>query len=338
MAREQRKDVDYFPHECTHGRKMHIIETKFGNDGYATWFKLLEQLGKANNHYLDISDETNLMFLSSVFKISDEKTLEILDCLAKLGSIDKYLFDTYQVIFSEKFTNSVLDAYRKRTCKCFQYSDILGIYESKSAQSGAGLNQNQLNPAEVIPKEKNSKEKNSIIKLHCDSDESQNSQISNSSKDLDNITEPKKEKKVAPKKESLPPKPKPKASPYWKELVEIWFNFYQERFKEKPTFSGAASKCLKEIVNNMQKAVEGHREEWTEERASKALNKFLTNAWEDDWLKKHFLLTILSSKYDSIINKIKVDGKQSNTNGTTTKQSYSFSAQRVIAANLGNTE
>jgi hypothetical protein len=62
MAREQRKDVDYFPHDCTHGRKMHIIETKYSNDGYACWFKLLEQLGKANNHYLDISDDMNLMF------------------------------------------------------------------------------------------------------------------------------------------------------------------------------------------------------------------------------------------------------------------------------------
>jgi hypothetical protein len=47
MAREQRTDVDYFPHECNHGRKMYIIEEKFGNDGYATWFKLLEQLGKS---------------------------------------------------------------------------------------------------------------------------------------------------------------------------------------------------------------------------------------------------------------------------------------------------
>jgi hypothetical protein len=39
------------PTECNHGRKMHIIESKYGNNGYAAWFKLLEELGKANNHY-----------------------------------------------------------------------------------------------------------------------------------------------------------------------------------------------------------------------------------------------------------------------------------------------
>jgi hypothetical protein len=44
MARDTKNDV--LLTECNHGRKMYIIEEKFGNDGYATWFKLLEQLGK----------------------------------------------------------------------------------------------------------------------------------------------------------------------------------------------------------------------------------------------------------------------------------------------------
>lgn len=171
MAREQRKDVDYFPHECTHGRKMHIIETKYGNDGYATWFKLLEQLGKANNHYIDISDEMTLMFLTSTFKIDEEKTIAILTDLSKLGGIDKYLFDEYKIIWSEKFCNSIEDAYRKRKQKLFSKEDILLI--KKSIPSGnpsipRGLNEkteenNELpsNQAEVIPKVKKSKVKES---------------------------------------------------------------------------------------------------------------------------------------------------------------------------------
>ncbi len=163
MAREQRKDVDYFPHECTHGRKMHIIETKYGNDGYATWFKLLEQLGKANNHYIDISDEMTLMFLTSTFKIDEEKTIAILTDLSKLGGIDKFLFDEYKIVWSEKFCNSIEDAYRKRKQKLFLKEDILAL--KKSIPSGnppipSGLNvkpiennEKAINQAEVIPKE-----------------------------------------------------------------------------------------------------------------------------------------------------------------------------------------
>ena len=161
MAREQRKDVDYFPHDCTHGRKMHIIEAKYGNDGYATWFKLLEQLGKANNHFIDISDEMTLMFLVSLFKIDEEKTLLILGDLAKLGSIDKTLYEQHKIIFSKKFTDSIQDAYRKRKLECFQYSDILAFAISKNAQSGGRLTEDSstlsdisLNEAEVTPKVK----------------------------------------------------------------------------------------------------------------------------------------------------------------------------------------
>lgn len=161
MAREQRKDVDYFPHDCTHGRKMHIIESKYGNDGYAAWFKLLEQLGKANNHYIDISDEMTLMFLTSVFKIDEDKTLSILNDLAKLGAIDKVLFDEYKVIFSQKFADSIQDAYRKRKTEMFQYSDILNEIKQKNGQSPADCS--KIEPIrgglpEVIPKEKKSKE------------------------------------------------------------------------------------------------------------------------------------------------------------------------------------
>lgn len=163
MAREQRKDVDYFPHDCTHGRKMNIIESKYGNDGYATWFKLLEQLGKANNHYIDISDEMTLMFLTSTFKISEEMTLNILSDLAKLNAIDKFLYEEHRIIWSEKFVNSIEDAYRKRKNKIFQYSDVLNEKGIKNVQSGGGLTLKEPNTAEVIPKEKKRKEEESKV-------------------------------------------------------------------------------------------------------------------------------------------------------------------------------
>jgi len=149
MAREQRKDVDYFPHDCTHGRKMHIIETKYGNDGYATWFKLLEQLGKANNHYIDFSDDMTLMFLTSVFKIDEEKTISILTDLSKLGAIDKVLFEEHKVIYSPKFTESIQDAYRKRKLKCFEYFDVLSEIKQKNNQTDGSLTSKPLNPQEI---------------------------------------------------------------------------------------------------------------------------------------------------------------------------------------------
>lgn len=166
MAREQRKDVDYFPHDCTHGRKMHIIEAKYGNDGYAVWFKLLEQLGKANNHYIDASDEMTIMFLTSLFKIDEDKMNNIFKDLAKLGAIDKELYEQHNILWSLKFVNSISDAYRKRKLLLFKKEDILkemNQFEVIPPSISGGLNHKEdgfteisVIPPEVIPKEKNS--------------------------------------------------------------------------------------------------------------------------------------------------------------------------------------
>lgn len=159
MAREQRRDVDYFPHPCRHGRKMHIIEQKYGNDGYAVWFKILEQLGAANNHFIDVSEEMNFMYLVSIFRVEESTAKSILNDLAKLGAIDKFLYEKHQVIFSDKFLDSVKDAYRKRTSKAPEYSDVLELLDIKTDQSGGRNPQTGGSTAEVGRKGKKSKVK-----------------------------------------------------------------------------------------------------------------------------------------------------------------------------------
>ena len=74
MARPKKQTIDYFPHSCTHGKTMFIIEQKYGNDGYAFWFKLLELLGDTAGHYIDLNDEATQEFLQ-----------------AKLGSVGIYV-------------------------------------------------------------------------------------------------------------------------------------------------------------------------------------------------------------------------------------------------------
>ena len=143
MARPERNDIDYFPHEVNHGRKMHILESKYGNDGYAVWFKLLEQLGKASYHFIDVRDEANFMYLESVFKT--DKTEEILNDLAKLGAIDKQLWEQ-RIIWSQKFVDSVQDAYKKRlnNCQTFEGLGLLieGLRVNKPTSEGINSGNN----------------------------------------------------------------------------------------------------------------------------------------------------------------------------------------------------
>ena len=62
MARPMKRTVEYFPHRVEHHKTMFIIEERYGNDGYALWFKLLERLGATDGHCLDLNDATELEF------------------------------------------------------------------------------------------------------------------------------------------------------------------------------------------------------------------------------------------------------------------------------------
>lgn len=123
MARPLSNTIDYFPHDCEHGRKMHIIEQKFKNDGYAGWMKMLEALGKTEFHFLDLNEETTRLYLQSKMNVSDNLFLDILNTLAKLGAIDPELWNL-NVIWSDKFVASIQDAYKRRSNNCITKEEL----------------------------------------------------------------------------------------------------------------------------------------------------------------------------------------------------------------------
>lgn len=111
--RPEKNVVDYFPHYIGNGKKMMYIERKFGNDGYATWFKILEKLASTDHHFLDINDPIELSFLAEKCNLENERFLLICDELAALNQIDKQLWEV-GIIWSQKFVDSVADAYKRR--------------------------------------------------------------------------------------------------------------------------------------------------------------------------------------------------------------------------------
>lgn len=124
MARPLKNNVEYFPFLCKEGKAMYYIETNYGNDGYATWVKILRELAVANNHYLNLSDKVNLMFLASKCRVSQDVLLKIIGDLADLGEIDADLWNEAKVIWNQKFIESIQDAYSKRSNECMTIEDL----------------------------------------------------------------------------------------------------------------------------------------------------------------------------------------------------------------------
>lgn len=124
MATQKKNTVDYFPHMIGDGKKMDFIEKRYGNDGYATWFKLLEALARTDNHYLNLNDEIEISFLASRCNVDEEALISIINDLVKIKVFDAELWK-HRVIWSQIFVDSIQDAYKRRANKCMQHADII---------------------------------------------------------------------------------------------------------------------------------------------------------------------------------------------------------------------
>jgi hypothetical protein len=112
----------------------------YGNDGYAVWFMLLEHLGKASYHYLDLSDEIEIMYLSSEFKVSETLLKEIINSLVKFGEFDKELWTENNILYNEKFVENISDAYKKRNNNCIDKKSLVELLEAKGIRKPSKSN------------------------------------------------------------------------------------------------------------------------------------------------------------------------------------------------------
>jgi len=116
MARPKKNTADYFPHLCNHGKKMGFIERRHGNDGYATWYKLLEKLAQAHDHFLDLEDEIEVDFLADFCLVEPVKLRGIIADLVKLGALNSEAWG-YGIVYSDVLLESLADLYARRKDK-----------------------------------------------------------------------------------------------------------------------------------------------------------------------------------------------------------------------------
>ena len=144
MARPNKMTIDYFPHDtdASDGKTLTIIQNKFGNDGYAFWFKLLQLLGKSAGHYYDFNNASDWEFLLAKTHINDTETaVNVLNMLAVLGAIDEELYKN-KIIWSQNFVDGIADAY-KRTSQGVPQKPILQDIKSVIADNnGVNVNKN----------------------------------------------------------------------------------------------------------------------------------------------------------------------------------------------------
>ena len=115
MARVERDTVAYFPHDALASKSdtLTILQSRFGNDGYAAWFKILEKLASSDKHIIDLRAPMRWQLFTAYLGIKEITTVEIMDLLVEIGAIDKDLWGT-KLIWCQKLVNNLASVYKNR--------------------------------------------------------------------------------------------------------------------------------------------------------------------------------------------------------------------------------
>ncbi len=103
MARSKKLTLDFFIHDAnaSSNPKIRVLDKKHGNDGYATFFRLLERLCQVDGIQLDLKDYVIVEVLAEDFRLRDgHHLLIIIQSCVELGLLDKQLWESERVVFS----------------------------------------------------------------------------------------------------------------------------------------------------------------------------------------------------------------------------------------------
>lgn len=120
---------------------MFILESKFGNDGYAFWFKLLELLATTDGHLYDCRNSSHWQFLLAKTQQDDISARSILNLLADLGAIDNELWEK-EVIWCQNFVDNISDVYKNRKATAPTRPNLNSFYEKKPTSQVVSTDRN----------------------------------------------------------------------------------------------------------------------------------------------------------------------------------------------------
>lgn len=119
MAAPNKVGLEYFSHDTDtqNDKKVRFLKAKAGITGYAIYMMFLEELYKQNGYYLEINDDYLTLFCYENNIDIDELKL-IIDYLINYKLFNKFLYDKYQILTSERSQKnyfSVIERRRKIT-------------------------------------------------------------------------------------------------------------------------------------------------------------------------------------------------------------------------------
>lgn len=134
MSRPRKQTADYFPHYINgvsqdESRLLYMLEERFGNDGYAAWYKLQEILAGTEGHCYHINrPPDNWPFLVTRFKLDEVRTRKVLDFCARVNGIDAELWEEGR-IWSQLLVDKLGIMYARRSTEVPEKPEPEGVID-----------------------------------------------------------------------------------------------------------------------------------------------------------------------------------------------------------------
>ena len=112
MGRTTEDKVDFYSH-YPGGRMVSSLRKKFGNDGYAVYWLILDEIAGCEGHFLDLSKDNDLEDFALECMVSDELFLKIVDWICSRGRFDSEAW-ARKGIWCQKFVDKLEAVYKKR--------------------------------------------------------------------------------------------------------------------------------------------------------------------------------------------------------------------------------
>ena len=189
MARIQKDIVNYFPHDAnaSAGDTLTVLQGRFGNDGYAFWFKLLEKLASTNGHYIDCRNLTKFQVFLAKMGVDELLGVEILNLLVEMQAIDKDLWES-KLIWCQNLVDNVADVYKNRRREIPQKPVITNSNPITTEGNGITTSSHPVEiPQSKLKESKVNKNKVNNIKVSSSPSHLEDNQVNNLSDEMAEI-------------------------------------------------------------------------------------------------------------------------------------------------------
>ena len=117
-------NVDYFPHKCKDDKELMLIQHKYKSKGYEAFYRLQQCLGDAEYHRIDLKNTLEKQMFEMGMSVSQEVVYGVIDILVGMNWLDREVYEKDNVLWSDKFMNSIRAVYINRRRHIPEKKDI----------------------------------------------------------------------------------------------------------------------------------------------------------------------------------------------------------------------